>query len=155
MSEPIDFEQSCGICRKLRNQSEPVFENELWHVRTVDEPNAVPGWVMLITRRHVAGPAQFNQREIESFGPTLCHLQQVLLEVTGAMRIYTAAMGESSPHFHAHFVPRYAEMPKDAKAWGVFDLMRAAGAGEVSANPEQNARIAAAYGAALASAPPR
>ena len=33
---------------------------------------------------------------------------------------YTAAMGESHPHFHAHMVPRYATMPRDAKAWSVF-----------------------------------
>jgi hypothetical protein len=31
-------------------------------------------------------------------------------------------------------VPRYAEMPKGAKAWGVFDLQRAAREGEVRRN---------------------
>jgi len=81
-------------------------------------------------------------------------LQRVLLEVTGALRIYTAAMGESSPHFHAHMVPRYAQMPKDAKAWAVFDLQRAAAAKEIDVDVAETRRVVAAYAKALAESPP-
>lgn len=155
MTNASDFEPSCGVCNKLRSTSAAVlFENELWHVRAADDPSGVPGWMMLITRRHVPGPAHFDQREATSFGPTLCHLQRVLLELTGALRIYTAAMGESSPHFHAHMVPRYATMPNDAKAWAVFDLQRAAAAGEIQVNAAETARVALAYMNALRAAPP-
>ncbi len=145
------------MCNQLRDEASRgrvLFENELWHVRATGTPTAVPGWVMLITRRHVPGPAQFNEREARSFGPTLAHLQRVLLEVTGALRVYTAAMGESSPHFHAHFVPRYALMPKDAKAWAVFDLQRAAAAGEIDVNEAEATRVSLAYAAALSASPP-
>ena len=117
MTNSPAFEAGCAVCNKLRAQDAAVlFENELWHVRAADDPCGVPGWMMLITRRHVPGPASFDDREASSFGPTLRHLQRVLLEVTDALRIYTAAMGESSPQFHAHMVPRYAVMPKGAKA---------------------------------------
>jgi diadenosine tetraphosphate (Ap4A) HIT family hydrolase len=151
----MNDDPNCGVCNKLRTAgSSALFENELWHVRAADDPMGVPGWTMLITRRHVPGPAQFSPREANSFGPTLCHLQRVLLEVTGALRIYTAAMGESSPHFHAHFVPRYQTMPKDAKAWAVFDLQRAAAALEIAVDPAETARIAAAYREAMRRAPP-
>ena len=68
--------------------------------------------MMLISQRHVAGPAHFDDREAASFGPTLRHLERTLEELTGALRIYTAAMGESHPHFHCHMVPRYAETPR-------------------------------------------
>ena len=47
-------------------------------------------------------------------------------EITGALRIYTVAMGESFPHFHGHMVPRYAETPGDVKTYGVFLLSRSA-----------------------------
>jgi diadenosine tetraphosphate (Ap4A) HIT family hydrolase len=115
----------------------------------------VPGWMVVTARRHVAGPAQFTAREARSFGPTLCHLERVLLDVTGALRIYTAALGESSPHFHCHMVPRYATMPKDAKGWAVFDLERAAAAGEISVEEARVRHIVEAYGKALAAeAPP-
>ena len=115
------MQDACGMCKKLEDAaSSVVFENELWHVRPIDEPSGVPGWMMLVARRHVPGPAHFNAREVASFGPTWCHLQRVLLDVTGALRIYSAAMGESSPHFHGHLVPRFTSMPKDAKdIWAI------------------------------------
>jgi diadenosine tetraphosphate (Ap4A) HIT family hydrolase len=155
MTHPPSFEVGCAVCNKLRaTDAVALFENELWHVRAADDPCGVPGWMMLITRRHAPGPASFDDREARSFGPTLRHLQRVLLEVTGALRIYTAAMGESSPHFHAHMVPRYAVMPKDAKAWAVFDLQRAAAAQEFAVDSAETARVAASYASALLTAPP-
>jgi len=149
------FDVACGICSKLADdKQEPIFQNELWHVRPIDAPSGVPGWMMMVARRHVAGPAQFNEREIASFGPTWCHLQRVLLEVTGALRIYTAAMGESSPHFHGHLVPRYAGMPKAAKGWAVFDLERAAKAGEIMPDVAEVERVSRAFASALEQSPP-
>jgi len=149
------FDAGCGICKKLDGSgSEPIFENELWHVRPIDPPAGVPGWMMLVARRHVAGPAQFDPREIASFGPTWCHLQRVLLDVTGALRIYTAALGEASPHFHGHLVPRFAQMPKDAKGWSVFDLQRAAAASEIAVDVAEVERLIEAFGRALRADPP-
>lgn len=149
------MQDACGICKKLAStETAPVFQNDLWHVRPIDAPSGVPGWMMMVARRHVAGPAHFDAREVASFGPTWCHLQRVLLEVTGALRIYTAAMGESSPHFHGHLVPRFEQMPKEAKGWGVFDLERAAKAGEVVVDNAEVARLTQAFAAALAKDPP-
>jgi diadenosine tetraphosphate (Ap4A) HIT family hydrolase len=109
--------------------------------------------MMLISRRHVAGPAHFNDVEARSFGVALRHFERVLEEVTGALRIYTAALGESSPHFHAHMVPRYREMAKDARAWGVFDLERAAKAGEIAVEAADVERVMSAYRLALLADP--
>lgn len=147
----------CSVCASLdgAGRKTPLFENDLWHVRHTGEPCGVAGWMMLISRRHVPGPAHFNDREAGNFGPALRHFQRVLEQTTGALRIYTAAMGESSPHFHAHMVPRYAAMPKDAKAWAVFDLDRAARAGEITpAEPAEVARVSEAYRQALSANPP-
>ena len=145
----------CKVCASLAGpqRQEPLFENDLWHVRHAAAPYGVPGWMLLLSRRHVSGPAHFDDREAKSFGPTLRHLEKVLEQVTGALRIYTAALGESSPHFHAHMVPRYASMPKDAKAWAVFDLERAARSNEISVDPAEVRRMEDAYRRALASAP--
>ncbi len=142
---------SCTVCASLAGpgRKEPLFENELWHVRHASAPFGVPGWMMLISRRHVGGPAHFNEEEAESFGPALRHFERILEDVTGALRIYTAALGESSHHFHAHMVPRYATMPKGATAWGVFDLERAAKAGEITVDPAEVSRLSEAYRRAL------
>jgi len=123
-------------------------------VRHAGPPFGVPGWMMLMTRRHVGGPAHFDDAEAASFGPTLRHLQRTLEQTTGALRIYTAAMGESHPHFHAHMVPRRPRMPKDAKAWRVFDLQRAAAAGEIAVEVNEVEEAVSRYRAALRAAPP-
>jgi diadenosine tetraphosphate (Ap4A) HIT family hydrolase len=150
------FDAGCAICASLSGPSpaSPLFENELWHVRPASAPAGVPGWMMMISQRHVAGPAHFNDREAGSFGPSLRHFQSLLERVTGALRIYTAAMGESAPHFHAHMVPRYATMPKGAKAWGVFDLQRAAAAGEIAVDEAEVRRVSERYRVALIENPP-
>lgn len=122
--------------------------DDLWHVRPA-EPAGVPGWMLLISRRHVGGPAHFDDREAQAFGPALRRFARVLEQVTGALRIYVAAMGESHPHFHMHLVPRYATMPREARGWSAFDLQRAVGAGEVAVDAAEVARVAAAYANAL------
>jgi diadenosine tetraphosphate (Ap4A) HIT family hydrolase len=146
------FDATCGVCQSLYGDepAESLYEDDLWSVRPA-HPTGVPGWMLLITKRHVGGPAHFDDREAAAFGPALRRFERVLERVTGALRVYTAAMGESHPHFHAHMVPRYATMPRDAKAWAVFDLQRAAGAGEIEVDAVAAARINEAYRSALRS----
>jgi diadenosine tetraphosphate (Ap4A) HIT family hydrolase len=141
---------TCGVCQSLASPN--LYEDDLWCVRHA-EPAGVPGWMLLISKRHVAGLAHFDDREAAAIGPALRHFERVLEQVTGALRIYTATMGESSPHFHAHMVPRYPTMPRDAKAWSVFDLQRAVGAGEVAIDRAEVGRISDAYRHALATLP--
>ena len=89
----------CAICATLSGPGRvaPVYEDDLWHVRPAPSPPGVPGWMMMIARRHVPGPAHFDDAEARAFGLALRHFERVLEEVTGALRVYTAAMGESSP----------------------------------------------------------
>ena len=149
------FDSTCGVCQLLYGASaEPaLYEDALWQVRPAS-PAGVPGWMMMISKRHVGGPAHFDDHEARAFGLAIRHFERVLEQVTGALRIYTAAMGESHPHFHAHMVPRYAEMPRMAKGWSVFDLQRAAGAGEITVDPAVVTATAEAYRRALLASPP-
>jgi len=152
------YTAGCAICEQNAGERPTpggvVFENKLWLVRHAAPPYSVPGWMMLHSQRHVAGPAHFDDAEAANFGLALRHFERVLEQVTGAQRIYTLAMGESFPHFHAHMVPRYAEMPDGAKAFAVFDLPRRAAAGEVAADEREVERITLAYRRALEANPP-
>ncbi|MGI8424252.1 MAG: HIT family protein [Chloroflexota bacterium] len=143
----------CAICEQNAGQKPipggVVFENALWLVRHAGPPHAVPGWMMLHSQRHVGGPAHFDDAEAANFGLALRHFERVLEQVTGALRIYTAAMGESFPHFHGHMIPKYAEMPGGAEAMAVFDLPRRAAAGEIAADDTEVERITLAYRRAL------
>jgi len=45
--------------------------------------------------------------EAAHLGLMLRHCEGILAKVSGANQIYTAALGASFPHFHAHMVPVY------------------------------------------------
>jgi diadenosine tetraphosphate (Ap4A) HIT family hydrolase len=147
------YDDTCGVCRAL-GSVEPLFENDLWFVARMQPGIGIPGWVMVCSQRHTPEIAHLDDVEAANFGPAMRHFARVLEEVTGALRIYTAAMGESFPHLHAHLVPRYAEMPLGAKAWGVFDLHRATESGELAVDEAAVADVARRYSEALAKYPP-
>lgn len=153
MTRDLARDPSCALCASLDSE-EPLWADELWSVRPVEAPPGVAGWMLLVSRRHCPGPAQLDDDEARSFGVVLRHLEATLLRVTGALRIYTAALGEAQRHLHCHMVPRTAEMPRGASGWAVFDLQRAAREGEVVVDPSEAARVAAAFAEALRSDPP-
>ena len=148
--------ESCGICKLIEGPGAlpAIWEDARWRVQPIGQPWGLAGWMMLIAKRHVAGPAHFDDAEAASFGPILRHLERVLERTTGALRIYTAALGESHPHFHCHMVPRSAQMPKDAKGWAVFDLERAARAGEIPLQTSEMERLIEEYRRVLRDDPP-
>ena len=152
------FAAACGVC-KLGAGETPVpggvvYEDDLWLIRHAPPPYGVPGWMTLQSQRHTPGIAHFDDAEAARFGPALRHFERVLEQVTGALRIYTVSMNESFPHFHAHLVPRYAEMPKDARGYAVYALQQAAGKGEIHIDESEVSRLTAAYRDALAATPP-
>jgi diadenosine tetraphosphate (Ap4A) HIT family hydrolase len=140
---------SCGVCASLVSEP-PLYSDRLWHVRHIEPPWGVAGWMLLVARRHVAGLAHLDDEEAGAIGPMLRRCELALEAVTGALRIYTAALGERYPHFHVHMIPRYARMPRDASGFGVFDLQRAAAAGEIAIDAAEVERISVAFASALA-----
>jgi diadenosine tetraphosphate (Ap4A) HIT family hydrolase len=176
----------CPICR----QNDPddggwpidvIYEDELWlvhhcynaqqlpdadgtaHPETmVGGPAPLPGWLLFHSQRHVHGPADFTDEECASFTFAIRHVENKLLEATGALRIYTSLIGETGPHLHAHLIPRYSderltEMGVDlslGSAMGVFDLNRGVGGRTVpAADPVAVERVSAALKEKLAADP--
>ena len=152
------YDPSCGVC-KLGAGEQPipggvVYEDDLWLIRHAPPPYGVAGWMTLQAQRHTPGIAHFDDAEAQRIGPELRHFERVLEDVTGALRIYTVSMNESFPHFHAHMVPRYAHMPKDARGYAVYSLQQAAGKGEITVDESEVVRLTNAYRDALAKNPP-
>ena len=156
MTPPI-HDPECQLCAQNTGAA-PVpggalYQDDLWLVRHAPAPYGVAGWLTVQTQRHVGEPADFNDREAAAFGLAIRHFSRTLKAVTGALRIYLAAMGESVPHFHGHLVPRYEEMPGGASAWRVFDLSQRAASGEITVDAAEVTRIAADFQAALKASP--
>ncbi|NQW20301.1 MAG: HIT family protein [Chloroflexi bacterium] len=137
------YEASCSVCKanagEVPSQGGVIWEDKLWFVRHVPSPYALAGWTMFNTQRHVQGPAHFNDEEAKAYGPVLRHISRTLEEVSGALRVYLVAFGESTPHMHSHLIPRYSELPSEYAAFGVADLMRGVASGAVPGVPEEEA----------------
>ena len=149
MARSYDRDPSCGMCASL--DTEPaLYSDDLWVIRPIEPPWAIVGWMLMISRRHCSNPAAMDDDEARDLGTSVRHFERTLQRVTGAERIYTAALGEQARHLHIHMVPRYAQMPNNVSGWAVFDLQRAAAAGEAPlVDGAEAARIHAAYADAL------
>ncbi len=157
MKHPSQIE-GCGVCRIASGEAEieggAIYEDDLWLIWHAPAPYGVAGWMTILSHRHTPGIAHFNDHEAARLGSDLRHFEKVLEEVSGALRIYTVSMNESSPHFHLHMVPKYETMAQDARFYAVFGLQAAAQRGEIQVDPAEVARITKAYRNALAANPP-
>lgn len=135
----------CNLCAQnsgeVASHGGILWQNDTWILRHFMKGRGVPGWLMLMTQRHVASFPQFDETECATFGPLMQVLQRTLLDLTGADKIYIANMNESTPHFHCHIVPRSHEMPLGAAGWKVFDLSRASLEGEFVVDDAESLRL--------------
>lgn len=149
---------ACGVCKFSTGETAieygVVYEDDLWLVRHAPAPYGVAGWLTVQSQRHTPELAAFDDREAAAVGPFLRAVGQALKAATGALRVYTVSMNESFPHFHAHLVPRYPVMAKNARGYDVFALQNAARTGEIAIDTAEIARIVAEVRATLAASPP-
>ena len=94
---------------------------------------------MFNAQRHVHGPTHFTDDEAASYSPTLRHITRTLEEITGALRIYQIAFGESNPHMHTHLIPRYDDLPSEHLVFGIADFNKAVASGAQPDVPKSEA----------------
>ncbi|MFJ5234283.1 HIT family protein [Kitasatospora sp. NPDC088391] len=112
---------------------------------------ALPGWLVLLPRRHLESLAELTDAEAASLGVWQVRLARALEAVTGCAKAYVAQFGEAAgfAHVHFHVVPRDAGLPVELRGPRVFGLLKAGAADAVPADrmDELAVRIAAALGA--------
>ena len=154
MTEASSHDAACAVCQENTGaramKHGVIYEDDLWLIRHSEPPYGVAGWVTLQAKRHVPGPFEFSDAEATGVGPAMRHLSKTLKAITGAPKIYIAGLGESYPHFHMHFVPRYED---SVKGWGVFSLVGEAAAGRVSVDEDRVVNIVAQLRDAFATEP--
>jgi diadenosine tetraphosphate (Ap4A) HIT family hydrolase len=136
---------TCALCTTIATEP-PLYAEARWQVHPIEPPTGVAGWLVLVARRHVDGPAALDDDEAVELGALLRRCTRALAAVTGAERIYTAALGEKVRHLHVHLVPRGDDAPR---GFALFDRQRAAQAGEVVVDPAEVARVSAGFAAAM------
>lgn len=120
---------TCTTCqltavRHEQGLCERIYETEHW--RVVHAFNtSLPGWLVVIAKRHAESFAELTDAEALEFGPFLHRVSRALQEVTGAVKTYTVLFAEhpEHPHVHFHVVPRAADMPEENRSTRVFNYL--------------------------------
>lgn len=118
---------SCGVSA-LDNGALPsrerVYDDGLWRVAHAFN-SALPGWMVVIARRHIASLADLTEGEAAALGPLLRALSRALEEMFGAEKAYVMffAEAEGFAHLHIHVVPRLPDQPSDRRGAGIFGYL--------------------------------
>lgn len=79
------------------------------------DPQVLRGYCLLLPDPVVPYLNAMNPMAQSAFLADMARLGQVVLEVTGALRINYAIFGNLEPALHAHVFPRYETEPRDLR----------------------------------------
>ncbi len=113
----------CQVCEKHKTKENlpggVIFENE-WifvaHFPLLESEPAHRGHLILEIKRHIAQMSELNEPEALEVGKWTRLISIALQTTVAAPHVYMLRIGDVTPHLHFHFVPRYADAPKES--WG-------------------------------------
>jgi diadenosine tetraphosphate (Ap4A) HIT family hydrolase len=101
--------EACVICRQGA-PNDILAELETSWV-TVNEDAPMRGDACLVLRRHAVELHDLGEAEGAAFMRDIRRLSAAVQEVTGAVKLNYAVTGNTIPHVHMHFYPRYRGDP--------------------------------------------
>ncbi|MDZ4719641.1 MAG: HIT family protein [Roseiflexaceae bacterium] len=104
-----------------------IYRTAYWDV--VHSYNtALPGWLVLVARRHIEAVAQLSQAESIELGLLISATSQALEQVTYCIKTYVIQFAEAAehPHVHVHIVPRMADQPDQRRGPKIFGYLNVA-----------------------------
>ena len=121
----INHCQTCElVARRNAGEAPPwdaIYRSQYWDV--VHSFNtSLPGWLVLVARRHMAAIDEMSDEEAVELGRLLRRVSLALKEATGCVKTYVIQFAEAAdhPHVHFHVVPRMADQPEDHRGPHVF-----------------------------------
>jgi diadenosine tetraphosphate (Ap4A) HIT family hydrolase len=133
---PAVPEPDCLSCRNNARRDLPprerVHEGPRWRVAHAFG-TSLPGWLVVLPRRHVTALDELTAEEAADLGPLLRAVTAALRDVTGCSKTYVALFAEAEGHQHVHFhvIPRQPDLDPDLRGPRVFGLLGADPASEV------------------------
>lgn len=96
------------------------------HWRIVHAWSALPGWLVVISRRHLLSLAEQTPEEAADLGLLLRAASAALTEVVGCAKTYVIMYAEVAgfDHIHLHLVPRMPDLDPAYRGSGVFQLLK-------------------------------
>jgi diadenosine tetraphosphate (Ap4A) HIT family hydrolase len=127
---------------------ERIAADEHWRVAHAFN-TAVPGWLVLVPRRHVTTLAELTDAEAAALGSWQVRLSRALARVLGCQKTYVAQFAEDDgfAHVHFHIVPRPPDLARELRGPRIFQLLGVAD--DASVGTDEMTRIAAELAAQL------
>jgi diadenosine tetraphosphate (Ap4A) HIT family hydrolase len=101
-----------------------IHRTQFWDV--VHSYNtALPGWLVLVARRHVEAIDELTEVEAGELGVLLRRVSIALKETTGCVKTCVVQFAEAAghPHVHFHVVPRMVDQPEERRSTKIFDYL--------------------------------
>lgn len=105
-------------------EAEKVWVGEYWRVAHCIRC-ALPGWLVVLPRRHTTTVAEHTMAEAAELGPLLIAVSEALQSVTGCPKTYVAQFAEAEgfSHTHFHVIPRPSDLPAEHVGPRVFSYL--------------------------------
>lgn len=103
---------------------EEIHVGEHWRVAHAFG-SALPGWLVIVPRRHVTALDELSDDEMEPLGPLLSRVTRALRAVTGCLKTYVILLAEAEgfAHVHFHVVPRLPGFTESERGPNVFTFL--------------------------------
>lgn len=102
--------EGCPICRD-GGPTNRIAELEVSSLTMGDGPATLPGTCALFFRRHAVELHDLSPEEGAAFMRDVQRVSRILTQATGAVKMNCEVHGNTIPHLHMHFFPRYAGDP--------------------------------------------
>jgi len=133
---------SCLTCalvsRRDRDGAPPwdrIARTEHWDVVHAFG-TSLPGWLVLVVRRHVTSVADLTDGEAGQLGVLVRDVSAAVQAAVDCDKTYVVQFAEhpDHPHVHVHVIPRSRDLPDDRRGPGIFGFL---GVGAEDAVPEE------------------
>ncbi|HSM54622.1 MAG TPA: hypothetical protein VK879_00575 [Candidatus Sulfomarinibacteraceae bacterium] len=126
-----DVANGCYTCELVARRDAGVVEAWDCILRTAhwdlvhSYNTSLPGWLVLVSRRHMAAVAEMHEAEALELGSLLRRASLGLQAVTGCAKTYVMQFAEDPqhPHVHFHVVPRMPGQPEAYRSTGIFHYL--------------------------------
>ena len=111
---------SCELTARRDKGKAPLWDNiyrtQYWDV-VHNYDTALPGWLVLVARRHMAAVAELSEAEATEMGILIRNVSLALQEVTDCQKTYVMQFADhpQHPHVHIHIVPRMKDQPDNRR----------------------------------------
>ncbi len=130
--------EACPICANYTPSNVVIIAELEASLLTTEEGAPFRGYCCLILKRHAVELHDLSGEEAASLMDDMRRTSRALKEVTGAVKINVDIHGNTIPHLHAHFFPRYVGDPYED---GPIDFRKAEETEEFTYTPEELRRF--------------